>query len=226
MYFDRSYTLKGAGAGVVLIPPEGNVLKYAVQFEFPATNNIVEYEGLVTGLRLAKDLSIRQLLIRGDSQLVARKVQKEYHCNNDNMVEYLVEVQRMEKFFDGFKVWYIPHLDNHDADHLAWIDSSKAPTLPDVIVVKLSKPSVKPAEPISEADLMVIDRSNQEPVFDWMNPIKMFLSNQPLSDDDAEVERIACKAKMYHLIDEVLYRQGANGMMIRCISREEGIQLL
>jgi hypothetical protein len=40
MYFDGSYTLKGAGASVVLIPPEGDVLKYAVQFEFPATNNI------------------------------------------------------------------------------------------------------------------------------------------------------------------------------------------
>jgi hypothetical protein len=23
----------------------------------------------------------------------------------------------MEKFFDGFKVWYVPHLDNRDADH-------------------------------------------------------------------------------------------------------------
>jgi ribonuclease HI len=59
MYFNGSYTLKGAGAGVVLIPPEGDVLKYAIQFEFLATNNIIEYEGLVTGLRLAKDLSIR-----------------------------------------------------------------------------------------------------------------------------------------------------------------------
>jgi hypothetical protein len=54
MYFDGSYILKGAGAGVVLIPPEGDILKYVIQFEFPATNNIVEYEGLVTGLRLAK----------------------------------------------------------------------------------------------------------------------------------------------------------------------------
>jgi hypothetical protein len=53
----------------VLIPPEGNMLKYAIQIDFPATNNIVEYEGLVTGLRLAKDLSIRWVLIRGDSQL-------------------------------------------------------------------------------------------------------------------------------------------------------------
>jgi hypothetical protein len=59
MYFDGLYTLKGAGAGIVLIPPEGDMLKYAIQIEFSATNNITEYELLVTGLRLAKDLSIR-----------------------------------------------------------------------------------------------------------------------------------------------------------------------
>jgi ribonuclease HI len=59
MYFDRSYTLNRAGAGVVLIPPKGDILKYAIQLEFLATNNITEYEGLVTSLRLAKDLSIQ-----------------------------------------------------------------------------------------------------------------------------------------------------------------------
>jgi hypothetical protein len=59
IYFDGSYTLKGAGAGVVLIPPEGDMLKYAIQIEFPATNNIAEYEGLVTGLQLAKKLGIQ-----------------------------------------------------------------------------------------------------------------------------------------------------------------------
>jgi hypothetical protein len=30
MYFDGSYTLKGAGVGVVLIPHESDVLKYAI----------------------------------------------------------------------------------------------------------------------------------------------------------------------------------------------------
>jgi hypothetical protein len=40
----------------------------------------------------------------------------------------------MEKFFDGFEVWYVTHLDNHDADQLAWIASSKAPTPLDVII--------------------------------------------------------------------------------------------
>jgi ribonuclease HI len=59
MHFDGSYTLKGAEAGVVLIPPEGDILKYAIQLEFLATNNIAEYEGLVTGLQLAKNLGIQ-----------------------------------------------------------------------------------------------------------------------------------------------------------------------
>jgi hypothetical protein len=58
MYFDGSYTLKGAEAGVMLIPPEGDVMKYAIQLKFSAINNIAEYKGLVNGIWLAKDLGI------------------------------------------------------------------------------------------------------------------------------------------------------------------------
>jgi hypothetical protein len=90
----------------------------------------------------------------------------------------------------------------------------------------LTKPTVKPAEPAEEVDLMVIDGLDQELAYDWMNSIRMFLENQPPSDVNVEVERIAHKAKMYHLIDGVLCRRGANGMMMQCISQEEGIQLL
>jgi ribonuclease HI len=229
MYFDGSYTLKGAGAGIVLIPPEDDILKYAIQIEFFAINNITEYEGLVSCLRLAKDLSIQWLLIRGDSQLVAKRVQKEYDYNNEKMAEYLAEVCRMEKLFNGFEVQYVPRLDNRDIDHLVWIVSSRAPTPPDIIIKKLSKSLVKPAESISEAteqDLMVIDKTDQEPTYDWMQPIKMFLENHPLSYNNTKVERIARKSRMYHLIDGILFWWGVNGMMMKCISRKEGIQLL
>jgi ribonuclease HI len=100
MYFDGSYTLKGVGDGVMLIPLDGDILKYVIQLDFPSINNIIEYEGLVTRLRLDKDLGIQWLLIRGDSQLVAKQVQKEFDYNNKKMAEYLAEVHRMEKFFD------------------------------------------------------------------------------------------------------------------------------
>jgi ribonuclease HI len=111
MYFDESYTLKRAGAGVVLIPPEVDILKYAHQLDFLATNNIIEYEGLVSRLRLAKDLSIQCLLIRGDSQLVAKQVQKEFDCKNEKIAKHLAKVRGMENFFDGFEVRYAPRLD-------------------------------------------------------------------------------------------------------------------
>jgi hypothetical protein len=47
-----------------------------------------------------------------------------------------------------------------------------------------------------------------------------------MSDDNAEIERIARKSRMCHLIDGVLYKQGTNGIMMKCISKDEGIQLL
>jgi hypothetical protein len=76
------------------------------------------------------------------------------------MTDYLAEVRMMEKFFDGFEVRYVPRLDNRDVDHLAWIASSRAPTSPDVIIEKLSKPSTRPEEEdinAAKPDLMVID---------------------------------------------------------------------
>jgi hypothetical protein len=72
---------------------------------------------------------------------------------------------------------------------------------------------------------MVIDELVQQPAYDWMSSIKAYLDNQPSSDDNTEVECIARKSRMYHLINEVLYRQGANGMMMKCISREDDIEL-
>jgi hypothetical protein len=140
------------------------------------------------------------------------------------MTEYLREVRRMEKFFDGFEVRYISCLDNRDADHLTWIASSIAPTPPDVIIEKLTKPSVNVAEPAQ--DLMVIDGPEQQLAYGWMSPIRTYLDNKPLSDDNAKIERIVRKSRMYHLIDGVLYRQGSNDMIMRCISKEEVIQLL
>jgi hypothetical protein len=90
----------------------------------------------------------------------------------------------------------------------------------------LTKPSVNAAEPVEGANLMVIDEPEQRLSYDWMSPIRAYLDNQPLSNDNAKIERITRKSRMYHLIDVVLYRQGANGMMMRCISKEEDIQLL
>jgi hypothetical protein len=90
--------------------------------------------------------------------------------------------------------------------HLAWISSSRAAIPSDVIIEKLANPSVKAVETLKETDLMIIDGAEQQSEIYWMSPIKAYLDNQPISDDNAEIECIARKSRMYHLIDGVLYR--------------------
>jgi hypothetical protein len=50
MYFDRSLMKAGAGVGLLFISPLGVHMRYIIRLHFPASNNIVEYEALVTGL--------------------------------------------------------------------------------------------------------------------------------------------------------------------------------
>jgi hypothetical protein len=94
------------------------------------------------------------------------------------------------------------------------------------LLKKLTKPLVKAVETLRETDLMIIDGAEQQPEIDWMSTIKAYLDNQPISYDNAEIELITHKFRMYHLIDEVLYRQGVNGMTKKCISKDEDNQLL
>jgi hypothetical protein len=55
MYFDSSERIQGAWAGVVLISPQGDELKYVLRMSFPqASNNEAEYEALLHGMKMAK----------------------------------------------------------------------------------------------------------------------------------------------------------------------------
>ena len=67
MYFDGSLMKNGAGAGIVFISPLGVRMRYMVRLHFPSSNNITEYEALINGLRIAIELGIRRLDVRGDS---------------------------------------------------------------------------------------------------------------------------------------------------------------
>ena len=62
--------MSGTGAGLILISPERVIAEYALRFEFSATNNGAEYEALIAGLKITKELGIDQLQVHSDSQLV------------------------------------------------------------------------------------------------------------------------------------------------------------
>ena len=78
----------GLGAGVVLTSPKGDKLRYVLQVHFAASNNVAEYEALIHGLRLAKELGIRRILCYGDSDLVVQQSSGDWDAKDANMASY------------------------------------------------------------------------------------------------------------------------------------------
>ena len=60
----------GAGAGIVIITPEGIQLEHSFRLGFRAFNNEVEYETFLAGLRAILCLGAKDVEIYSDSQLV------------------------------------------------------------------------------------------------------------------------------------------------------------
>jgi ribonuclease HI len=58
MYFDGSLIKIGAGTGLLFISSLGVHMCYVIRLHFAASNNITEYEALVTGLRIAIELGV------------------------------------------------------------------------------------------------------------------------------------------------------------------------
>ena len=58
MYFDGSVMKTGAGAGLLFISPLGEHMHYVVRLHFPASNNLAEYEALLSSLRIAIKLGV------------------------------------------------------------------------------------------------------------------------------------------------------------------------
>ncbi|XP_034218921.1 uncharacterized protein K02A2.6-like [Prunus dulcis] len=61
LFVDGSSNAQGCGAGLVLVSPDKVALEYALRFKFQASNNEAEYEALLAGLRLAKEMDAKQI---------------------------------------------------------------------------------------------------------------------------------------------------------------------
>jgi hypothetical protein len=65
LYFDGSVMKKGASAGLPFASPLGEHMRYAVRIHFPTSNNMAEYEALLCGLKIAIEIGIKRLDVRG-----------------------------------------------------------------------------------------------------------------------------------------------------------------
>ncbi|GJX89000.1 reverse transcriptase domain-containing protein [Tanacetum coccineum] len=67
LYTNGASSSDGSSAGLMLVSPKGKEYMYALRFVFETINNEVEYEALLAGLGIAKEMEIKNLAIYVDS---------------------------------------------------------------------------------------------------------------------------------------------------------------
>jgi ribonuclease HI len=228
MYFDGALNLEGVGAGVLLISPHGEQLKYVLQIHYKASNNGAEFEALIYGLCIAVSLGIKRLLAFGDSKVVIEQVNKEWYCVKDTMDAYYAEIRKLEGHFEGIEFQHVPRNNNVAADVLSKLGSRRALVPAGVFVQDLRKPSIKLLDPdnlelpphdLNSAPPREVLMSKKED--DWRKPFIDFILHQLVPDDKVERDRITRRSANYVVIGNDLYRKAASTIL-----RSEGLQLL
>jgi ribonuclease HI len=228
MYFNGSLKLEGAGAGVLLISPKGEQLKYVLQIFWKVSNNKAEYEALLHGLRLAISSGIKRLLVYGDSAVVINQVNKSWDRNKENMDAYYLEVRKLENKFCSLKFHHVIRDNNVAANVLSKIGSTRAQVPAGICVHELHAPSIpepahtttQPAPSQPSQEVMMID-------VDWRQPFIDYIREQKVSSHKNLAEQLVRRAKSYVLVGDKLYRWGAtSGVLMKCVPREEGKDIL
>ena len=122
---DSSLAQKRRGVGIIIVTPDGEMLKYGVRLKFPTTNNEAEYEGILTRLRLEKALRAKNLFIQSDSKLVIGQIKEEYEAKEERMQKYLKLMKHLAQKFDKLEFVQIPRGQNMAADEIAKMASSE-----------------------------------------------------------------------------------------------------
>jgi ribonuclease HI len=145
MHFDRSKTIHGLGASIVLTSPKNDQLRYVLQIHFAASNNVAEYEALVHGLKVSKDIGIYRIMCFGDLDLVIQQCFGIWDVHDANMASYHFLVQQISGYFEGCEFRHVPRAQNDAADTLSKLGSSKESILLGILLEHMRKLSIKPS---------------------------------------------------------------------------------
>jgi ribonuclease HI len=127
MHFDGAHSRSSKGAGIMLNSQTDKTYNFAFRLEFDATPNVVEYEALLLGLEIAKDMGIKILNVKGDSNLVILQVKNKYACKSERLRRYRNAIWDTMESFDALDLIAIPRDQNSLDDSLAIAASTLQP---------------------------------------------------------------------------------------------------
>ncbi|XP_040364489.1 protein NYNRIN-like [Rosa chinensis] len=214
----RFRVFQGSDAGIILTGPGGLNAEYTLKFNFKASNNMAEYEALIAGLLLAINCGAENVNIFSDSQLVVNQVNDTFQVKDKQLAAYLGYTKTLLGKFSFFNITQIPREKNAKADSLAHLETAQPHQSPsDTRVETLEKPSITKIL----AKIYTVEVSPN-----WMNEILNYKRDGTLPSDKVEARRLVRRATWYNIQSGKLYRQGFTHPNLKCLTPEEGKQVL
>jgi hypothetical protein len=164
-------------------------------------------------------MGIRRAILKTDSQVISGHVDKSSKARDLKLEKYLHGVRRLEASFERFSVKNIPRGENEHADLLAKSAAQGLPLPSEVFFETIKAPSIE----LMERAVLTISPVHSE---DWRTKIISFLQGNCLSDDEAYNKRMEARTRPYVIIEGELYKHGVCSPLLKCLSRNEGQELM
>jgi ribonuclease HI len=105
--------------GVVIEDERGKILKEYSHYLGEATNNQAEYEAVIFALQKAKQMKIKELEIRTDSELIGKQLLGEYKIKDPDLQPLFIKAWNLRLDYEKVNIKIIPREQNKKADKLA-----------------------------------------------------------------------------------------------------------
>lgn len=135
---------------------------------FPSLNNEVEYEALLTGLRMSRQVGANRVQLHCDSWLVVSQITSEFKAKEQRMMSYLKEVGILKYQFKMVEITHISRGGNSHADYLATLAFSVEDPLSRIVIVELL-----PFSNLTPSNKYLVLSIHQS--VSWMDPIVAYL---------------------------------------------------
>jgi ribonuclease HI len=107
-----------ASCGAIVLDASGELLARVGLALGDATVNEAEWQGVIIGLKKARDLGATEVDLRSDSQVIIRQFTGEYACNAQNLLPLRDEARAIATAFTAVIASHIPREQNKDADKI------------------------------------------------------------------------------------------------------------
>ncbi|GJX58295.1 reverse transcriptase domain-containing protein [Tanacetum coccineum] len=209
LYTDGASNNEGSGAGLILIAPNDVEYYYALRLNFSNSNNDVEYEALLAGLRIANEMHVKDIHFFVDSKLVASQVEGSYEAKGERMIKYLEKFLELAGAFNRFRITHIPIAENRKADALSKLAAVQFDHLSKEVLVEVLNECFVEAQEVN----MVVEEEGPT----WMTAIQNYLEKGKIPEDPVDARNLMEKIGNYTMEDGVLYRKSYLVSLMRCI---------